>query len=228
MPPYVPVCCGAQGLLVAGPGSTVSRESAVAALLRGKVEQPLLGAPAGRPLIELGRSDPSGLEIFVTLPPPGGHPNDRRYRVWVVGDGYRGILVSDSTRIPGLVSIADIAPTALGREGGLGSRRVDDPAGYLRDLDERIDVKNDARLPASLVAAAVIALLAVARPRAAVLAAALVLGANLALGVLAVTTPWIVVATIGLAAAAAPLLAGLPLAFAFAAVVAAYAVVLAL
>ena len=69
------------------------------------------------PLIEIAaRARP--LTIYVALPPPGRHHNVTRYPVAVVGGGYRGILDSPSTRLPGLVSIADIAPTAVALEQG--------------------------------------------------------------------------------------------------------------
>ena len=54
--------------------------------------------------------------IVVTLPPRGSpHANNRRYPIAVVGHGFHGLLKSQTTRIDGLVSIVDIAPTALGR-----------------------------------------------------------------------------------------------------------------
>ena len=106
---------GAVGLMPGGAGTTVTREGALAALVRGKVEKSLLGGvPGGRPLITLARR-PAATTIYVSLPPPGRHVGNRRYPVAIVGSGFAGTLDSTSTRIPGLVSIADIAPTALGR-----------------------------------------------------------------------------------------------------------------
>ncbi|HZG36406.1 MAG TPA: hypothetical protein VEY87_11220, partial [Gaiellaceae bacterium] len=59
----------AVGLLVPGAGPTVTREGALAALLRGRVEHSLLGGvPAGEPLLRLGR--PGEPEVLVSLPPP--------------------------------------------------------------------------------------------------------------------------------------------------------------
>ena len=49
---------------------------------------------------------------------PGRHHNVTRYPVAIVGGGFRGILDSPSTRLPGLVSIADVAPTAVALEQG--------------------------------------------------------------------------------------------------------------
>jgi hypothetical protein len=125
-----------------------------------------------------------------------------------VGAGYRGILVSDSTRIPGLVSIADIAPTALAEEGALRSRPDPHPIGTLRELDDRIDGHNHARLPAGILAAVLIVLLTLVWPRAGLLAFGAALAANLALGVAGVSSLWPTLVAIGLAAAlGGPLLA---------------------
>ena len=44
--------------------------------------------------------------------------NVRRYRIAIAGDGYRGLLASDRTRIPGLVSIYDIEPTVEALDDG--------------------------------------------------------------------------------------------------------------
>ena len=41
-----------------------------------------------------------------------------RYRIAIAGGGYRGLLVSDRTRIPGLVSIYDIEPTVKALDEG--------------------------------------------------------------------------------------------------------------
>jgi hypothetical protein len=221
------------GLLVPGAGPETSREQALAALLRGKVENSLRGGmPAGPPLIRVSQGAPDGgPNIFVTLPQGGTQPNDRRYLVVVSGPGYDGILTSDSTRIPGLVSIADIAPTALGEKGALGSRPDPHPAQTLRVLDARIDDHNDARLPASIVAAVLILLLALWRPRAGLLGFGAVLAANLLLGVTEVSSFWptqIVIALAGLSGLALEIVLTSELAIGLflAGVVAAYLVVL--
>ena len=113
----------AVGLLVPGAGPTVTRDSALTALLRGQLEHELLGGVApGDALIELG--DPSGPEILVSLPPPGRSENDRRYPIALLGA--RGLLTSDSTRIDGLVSVTDVATGRLRvvdeRRPGRGAR----------------------------------------------------------------------------------------------------------
>ena len=116
----------AVGLLVPGAGPTVTRESALAALLRGKLEHDLLGGIAsGETLIELGAA--AGPEILVSLPPPGRSENDTRYPIALLGE--RGLLTSDSTRIDGLVSITDVAT------GRLRVVPNDDPVEALETLD---------------------------------------------------------------------------------------------
>src|SRR5262245_62381926 len=112
---------GAVGLLVPGAGSTVTREGAVSSLLRGKTVSSLLGGRAsGKLLIHLSRQDAPPVTIYVVLPPPGRTHNTRRYPIAIVGGGYRpgSLLVSSTTRIPGLISIADVAPTAVDLERG--------------------------------------------------------------------------------------------------------------
>jgi hypothetical protein len=203
---------GAIGLLVPGAGPETSAELARAALETGKVRNSLRdGEPSGPVLVdvtsgELGSAPEAA--VYVGLPEGGRQPNDRRYPILVVGNGYEGLLTSDSTRIPGLVSVADVAPTALGNEDALGFEPRDDAAAKLRALDQRIDANGEARFPAELLACALIVLLALVFPAGAVPAIAAVLLANLALGVAGVSEAWAVLLVIGLAAAlGGPLLA---------------------
>ncbi|HEY7730581.1 MAG TPA: hypothetical protein VH950_06735, partial [Gaiellaceae bacterium] len=146
---------GAVGLLVPGAGATVTRESARNALLTGEVESSYLGGSrAGVPKLELGA--PGSPDVFVVLPPPGESENDVRYPIAAVGDGFRGVLTSDSTRIAGLVSIADVA------NGDLRFEEVDDPLETLRTLDRRIERNDSIRLPltiALVVAAGIVTFL---------------------------------------------------------------------
>jgi hypothetical protein len=224
------------GLLVPDAGPETSEQRARTALVRGEVRNSLRGGlPEGRalivvhPLPEIRGGAPM---IVVGLPQGGEQSNDRRYPVAVFGNGFQGLLVSDSTRIPGLVSIADIAPTALGRDDGLTWQADSAPLEYLRDLDLRISENNDSRLPATLLAGALILVLAFVWPRAALLGFAAGLAANLVLGIAGVSRPWIVLVAIGVAVAVgAPFLAailrsGLAVGVALVAVLAAYLVVL--
>jgi hypothetical protein len=229
---------GAVGLLVPGAGPETSATLARAALERGAVRNSLRdGLPSGRVLVEAETGElgsAGGPAIYVGLPEGGRQPNDRRYPILVVGGGYEGVLTSESTRIPGLVSVADVAPTALGGEDSLGFEPKDGAAADLLELDRRIDENGQARFPAELLACALVALFALVFPAAAVPALAAVLLANLALGVAGVSDVWAVLLVIGLAAAVGgpllafawptPLLLGLGLA----ATIAAYAIALGL
>lgn len=200
---------GAVGLSVPGAGPEVTRASALATLLTGRVESSLLGGtPPGDPVLVLDGPEPPA--IRVVLPPPGRSENDRRYPIAVEGDGATGVLTSDSTRIHGLVSLADVA------NGTLRWVPVDDPVAVLGALDARIE-RNDARRVSLLaVALALVLAAALLAPRLAPRVLLLVLAANLWLA------GWWVVAPLALLAAL------LPLGVACGAVVAAYLVVLGL
>ncbi|HZO61363.1 MAG TPA: hypothetical protein VFB35_00115 [Gaiellaceae bacterium] len=245
VPPFDPASFaarGAVGLVVPGAGETVTREAAVASLVRGKVEPSVLGGtPSGRPLIDLG-TRPGDVTVYVALPRPGRHANTRRYPVAIVGGGYHGILVSSSTRIRGLVSIADIAPAAVALEQGrrprVRSSADADAAADLARLDRRLTRTHDVRLWATLILVGSVlggALLAVGfrsafLGRAGLLAAPAVLASSLLLAAVAVTRPWIVAVsliglTIGSALAVAAVRRALP--WALLALVGAYLVVFA-
>jgi hypothetical protein len=204
---------GAVGLLVPGAGPRVSEAAALAGLERGKVRSSYRsGLPSGNVLIRVERDDeiPDGPAIVLGLPEGGDQENDRRYPIAVLADGYRGLLTSPSTRLPGLVSVGDVAPTALANaERALGSVAADDATSTLAALDERIADNASARAIGALIAGLLILLLAAIRPRAALLAFATTLLANGALGLGGVSEPWLVWLVLGLAAGAiAPLLAG--------------------
>ena len=108
--------------------------------------------------------------IIVTLPPKCDTPvaNDKRYYVVVLGGGFHGLLVSKTTRIPGLVSIVDIAPTALGHQrGSLTSTPAPHAIATLKTLNAQIHANNRLKLAALIVLACFALLLAAVRPRAA-------------------------------------------------------------
>jgi hypothetical protein len=228
---------GAVGLLVPGAGPETSAGLARAALVRGEVRNSLRdGVPKGSPLIsvETSTSVPAAPVIVLALPTGGVQPNDRRYPIAVIGGGFRGLLVSDSTRIPGLVSIADIAPTVLGEEDSLRSQPAEEATAELLELDRRISENNDGRFAATIIVLGLVALLAFVWPRAALLGFATGLAANLVLGLAGVSRPWVVLVGIGIAVAAgAPLLAavlrsGFAVGMALITVLAAYLLVLGL
>jgi hypothetical protein len=141
---------GAVGLLVPGAGATVTREQALRSLTTGRSVSGLAGEEEREPLITLA-TRPGPRTIYVALPPPGRHHNVTRYPVAVVGGGFHGILDSPSTRLPGLVSIADVAPTAVdlaqGAEPVLGFRPGN--AASLRELDLRLTRAHDSRTAAT-------------------------------------------------------------------------------
>jgi mono/diheme cytochrome c family protein len=181
---------GAIGLAVPGAGPTVTRTSALHTLLTGKVESSLLGeVPPGTPLIALGRGLPP--DTLVVLPPPGRSENDR-YPI-AVTPGPRGVLTSDSTRIDGLVSLADVA------RGNLEVVSVPDPVATLERLERRIERNDRIRLPLTVLAGGLAYLVALFAPRLGPRVFLVALAANLWLA------GWWVVALAALAAAALPL-----------------------
>jgi hypothetical protein len=135
---------GAAGLYVPGQGLYVSRQEALERL--GELPNEACG--------ELERCP---FEVFVSVPPLAAQPNERRYQVAILGGDYDGILVSDNTRIPGLVSIADIRETVAaldaGREPPIDWRAVDRPLLELERLDRRLDDARDAQGPATVALA---------------------------------------------------------------------------
>ena len=195
---------GAVGLLVPAAGPRTSGAQARAALVRGEVRNSLRGGiPSGPALIgfRTAASLPErGPAIVLGLPNGGEQANNRRYPIAVLGAGYRGLLTSDSTRIPGLVSIVDVAPTALGRSDRLGWDAREGAGAHLRELDSRVRENGRARIVGVWVTLLVLAGLAILLPRAAVLGFGAVLAANLALGVAEVSAPVVVVVALALAA----------------------------
>jgi len=148
-PPKLYASRGAVGSMVPASGSTVSRATAVASLTRGKLENALLGGkPKGKPLITLG-GPPTPVTIYVALPPPGKHHNLDRYPIAIIGGGYRGLLLSSSTHVPGLASIADVAPTVRSLERGekpiLTSRSARNAPSELERMNARLNAAHFAR-----------------------------------------------------------------------------------
>jgi mono/diheme cytochrome c family protein len=198
---------GAIGLAVPGAGPTVTRESALNTLLTGNVVSSLLGgAPAGRRLIDLDIG-PSP-DTLVVLPPLGRSENTR-YPI-AVTPGPRGVLTSSSTRIDGLVSLADVA------HGRLEVVAVKDPVTTLERLEHRIERNDRIRLPLTLLVGGLAYIAAVFAPGLAPRVVLLGLAANLWLA------GWWLVALIAVLAVI------LPLGLACAAVLVAYLLVLGL
>lgn len=192
---------GAVGLLVPAAGPTTSGVDARAALVRGQVVNSLRGGrPTGPELIDFATASSvpeSGPAIVLGLPSGGREPNDDRYPIAVLGAAYRGLLISDSTRIPGLVSIADVAPTALRTEEAIESRPAEGAAGQVLELDARIRDNRVSGFAGWLLTAVLLFVLAAVRPRAAVFGFGTALAANLLLGAAGISEPWVAIAVIG-------------------------------
>ncbi|HEX5583488.1 c-type cytochrome [Gaiella sp.] len=198
---------GAIGLAVPGAGPTVTRKSALDTLLTGEVRSSLLGGTtAGTPLIALEDGPPP--DTLVVLP-PAGRTENRRYPIAVV-PASPGVLTSDSTRIDGLVSLADVA------HGNLEVVDVADPVATLERLEHRIERNDRIRLPLTILAGALAYIAALFVPRFGPRVFLLALAANLWLA------GWWVVALVAVAALA------LPVGLACTGVLAAYLLVLGL
>ncbi len=203
---------GAVGLLVPGSGPQVSEAAALAGLERGRVRSSFRGGlPSGPVVIHVERAAeiPDGPAIVLGLPEGGDQRNDRRYPIAVLADGFHGLLRSSTTRLPGLVSIVDVAPTALrASERSLGSVADAAPTAALAALDARIADNADARAIGALIAGLLILVLAAVQPRSALLGFAAALLANAGLGLGGISEPWLVWLILGLAVGlVAPLVA---------------------
>ena len=133
-------------------------------------------------------------------PAPAAHRqgrNGKLYRVAIVGQNYHGLLVSPTTHIPGLLSIVDIAPTALGRHStGLSWVASSNAVGRLSVLGQQIQSNNRLKTTALFIAAGLLLLLALLGLRAAVTAVPAALLVNLGLGVAQVSNEVLLVAGI--------------------------------
>ena len=212
----------AHGLLVVGEGATVSRRGALASLLRGQMGNAIVdsGIPGGERLIALSRR-PAQTTFFVALPPPGGHHNVRRYPIAVRGPGYSGVLTDTATRLPGLISIADVAHSVRALQRGerprIRSRDEQDALAWLARFDRRLDQAHDSRLGATIVlvvlmlALSAIALVTrrAAAARAAFLAPPACIGAAVAASSAGVSTPSHAVIVVAVAGTAGAVLGGL-------------------
>jgi hypothetical protein len=181
---------GAVGLLVPGVGALTDRHVALESLVRGLDVNPYLKRRPGQaPLLRIKYREmlplhPSGNTIYVGLPPGGPlRSNETRYPIAVVGAGYRGLLTSPTTRITGLVSIIDIAPTALGHpHGPLGFAKSADPVPRLRLLDGQISANDRLKLATLIILACTLVVLALVWPRAALPGVLAALTVNLVTG----------------------------------------------
>ena len=192
---------GAVGLMRPGYGPTTNRRRALAELVRGaEVNARLGGVPTGKPLINASKAHafPNCHMCIVVQLPPRGRPfaNHRLYRIAVIGRGYHGLLTSPTTRIPGLVSIVDVAPTALGHSrGGLLWTVASASVAHLDRLRAQIHGEERLKYAGLFIAAALVILLALlGRSAAARTAIPAALLANLAVGALHVANEVAIVA----------------------------------
>ena len=181
---------GAVGLLRPSYGPTTNRRRALAELVRGtEVNARLGGVPHGKPLIDVGKASvfPNCHVCIVLQLPPRGAPtsNDRLYRIAVLGHGFHGLLSSPTTQIPGLVSVVDVAPTALGGHVAttLSWTPSTNAVDRLSRLGKAIGANNRLKFPVLFILAGVLLALALLGLRAAVTAVPAALLVNLALGI---------------------------------------------
>jgi len=181
---------GAVGLVRPSYGPTTSRRRALAELVRGaEVSARLGGVPKGKPLIDVAKASvyPNCRKCIVLQLPPRGEPvsNDQLYRIAIIGHGFHGLLTSPTTHIRGLVSIVDVAPTAVGGHPAttLAWTPSANAVGQLSRLGHAIDSNNRLKFPVLFILAGVLLALALLGLRAAVTAVPATLLVNLALGV---------------------------------------------
>ncbi len=224
------------GLLVPNAGPRTSAADAFAGMVRGILYNARLARPTDSILIRVVHASappPHGPAIVLELPPQQTIPNTRRYGVAVLGPGYRGLLVSRLTRVPGLVSMADIARTALRTENRLRSQPAADAPGSLAHLERRILASRGSTMAGSVLVLSLLVMFALFFPAGAPAAIAGALTANLLIGWVGGSHPVANVVLLGLSLVAAGLLgpvllrSRLGLGGALVAVVAAYAAALA-
>ena len=212
----------AHGLLVVGAGPTVSRRGSLASLVRGEMGLSIVrgGLPSGKPLIAIANR-PARTTFYVVLPPPGRHHNVRRYPIAVMGRGYRGILTDTSTRLTGLISIADVARSAQALERGktpaIRAKLASDPLGQLARFDRRLAQAHDSRLGGMLVLVglmlgfSLVSLFTRVRglARATLLVPSTCIAASVGLSAAGVATPWQATLGVGVAGGIGALAGGI-------------------
>jgi hypothetical protein len=190
---------GAVGLYRPSYGPTTNRRRALAQLVRGaETNARLGGVPGGKPLINANKAKvfhDCRMCIVVKLPRRGWpFANHRLYRIAVIGRGFHGLLTSPTTRIPGLVSIVDVAPTALGHAvGGMSWAPSSAAVAHLDRLDAQIHDEDRLKYAGLFIATAIAMLLALLGRRAARTAIPAALLASLALGAFHVTNEVMIV-----------------------------------
>ncbi|MCW2977066.1 MAG: hypothetical protein JWM06_2347 [Actinomycetia bacterium] len=177
---------GAVGLVVPNAGPRTSAADAFAGMVRGILYNTRLARPHADVVlirVQKARSFPlTGPAIVIGLPPEHRVANDRRYPVAVIGRGYHGLLSSSLTRVPGLVSIADIARTALQTPHMLRDQKDANGARTLQRLESHIVVSRDSTMATSVLVLGLLVFFALFFPQGTAGALGAALAANLALG----------------------------------------------
>lgn len=176
---------GAVGLLVPNAGPRTGQAAAFAGMVRGILYNTRLPWPRDSVLIHAQRSTDipaTGPAIVIGLPPATDAPNDRRYPIAVIGHGYHGLLMSSLTQLPGLVSMADVARTALQTPHALTWRRDDGAVASSYRLESQIEVARTTTMPSSVLVLSLLVFIALLIPAGAPAAVGAALLANLALG----------------------------------------------
>ncbi|HET7573037.1 MAG TPA: hypothetical protein VFJ77_10280 [Gaiellaceae bacterium] len=175
----------ALGLVVPNAGPRTSAADAFAGMVRGILYNGRLSRPKDSILIrvEHSRTVPThGPAIVLAMPPQHTVSNTERYPIAVLGRGYHGILVSKLTKVPGLVSMADVARTALATSNRLGSRPARHPRAALSALEARIVASRGSTMAGSVLVLSLLVFFALLYPRGAPAAIGAALGENLLLG----------------------------------------------
>jgi hypothetical protein len=189
------------GIVVPNAGPRTSAGDAFAGMVRGTLYNARLARPHDSILIHVEHrifAPTHGPAIVLELPPQHAVPNTRRYGIAVLGGGYHGLLVSRLTRVPGLVSMADVARTALGTENRLRSQRSANPPAALIRLEEHIESSRASTMAGSVLVLSLLVLFALFYPAGAPAAIVGALAANLALGWIGGTDAVANVALLGL------------------------------
>jgi hypothetical protein len=176
---------GAVGVMVPNAGPRTSQAAAFAGMVRGVLYNTRLPKPRDVVLIHVKHTNtiPSnGPAIVVGLPPGTTVANDTRYPVAVIGGGYHGLLVSSLTRVPGLVSIADVARTALQSPHALKWKRDGGAVATSYRLEHQIEVARGTTMPGSVLVLCLLVLFALFYPRGAPFAFGTAIAMNLVQG----------------------------------------------
>ncbi len=176
---------GAVGLMVPNAGPRTSQAAAFEGMVRGILYNTRLPRPHDTVLIHVRQSTEipaHGPVIVVGLPPATSAPNDRRYPIAVIGRGYHGLLTSSLTRVPGLVSIADVARTALQTPHALSTQRDGGPVATSYRLEDQIDVARSTTMPGSVLVLGLLVMFALFFPLGTPTALGSAIAVNLVMG----------------------------------------------